>query len=282
MIKQPRDRRPESFRPLDESELVAAGRLGTADGWRARREVLERGVVHERLRPLLDGAKANELSLATFKPARITDFLIEPDMDRDWDEARVRKMREGQNQFHLWEDNEWRRTFELVQKVPSKFRYRFEDADGVSSRLRILDWELGQLYWNCLRAADGHEERALEKVRAKYFDEIAKTKDVHLFLGTIYAFHGRSENPWSIVGVFYPPVTKQLRLSKSSSVEFSDGKPQRHGPRTPRLGENRQHLPTARATSPNALARSQRSAHRRAPRALTRFTPRDASGGRAA
>jgi hypothetical protein len=34
----------------------------------------------------------------------------------------------------------------------------------------VLDWETGQLYWNCLRNAEGDEELALQKVRQKYFD----------------------------------------------------------------------------------------------------------------
>ena len=43
----------------------------------------------------------------------------------------------------------------LIPKLPYKFYYRFKDDSGKSSRLMIEDWEIGQLYWNCLRAAEG-------------------------------------------------------------------------------------------------------------------------------
>ena len=78
--------------------------------------------------------------------------------------------------------------------------------------MMIEDWEIGQLYWNSLRNADGDENIALEKVKQKYFDDLALTKDLYLFLGTISEWHRRrSENPFVIIGVFYP--LKELQAS---------------------------------------------------------------------
>ena len=68
----------------------------------------------------------------------------------------------------------------------------------------IEDWEIGALYWNCLKAAEGNEAVALEKVKQKYEDEF-KDKDVHFFLGTTKEWHmRRAKNPFVIIGVFYP------------------------------------------------------------------------------
>ena len=36
--------------------------------------------------------------------------------------------------------------------------------------MQVLDWEYGQLYWNCLRR-QCDQAVALEKVKAKYLDE---------------------------------------------------------------------------------------------------------------
>ena len=81
--------------------------------------------------------------------------------------------------------------------------------ENKSSELQILDWEVGALYWNCLRSEDGNERRALEKVRAKYLDEFL-TKDLHFFLGTTQEFHFTAPNPWVIIGVL--PIPKQSQL----------------------------------------------------------------------
>ena len=77
----------------------------------------------------------------------------------------------------------------------------------------IEDWEIGALYWNCLKAAEGVETVALEKVREKYEQEFLKQKDIYLFLGTTKEWHTRrSKNPFVIIGVFYPKKEAQTSL----------------------------------------------------------------------
>lgn len=75
----------------------------------------------------------------------------------------------------------------------------------------IEDWEIGTLYLNCLKAARGDELLALQKVRQKYWDEFLQ-RDLYFFLGTRMSKHLTSRNPFSIVGVFYPPVNLQQEL----------------------------------------------------------------------
>ena len=74
----------------------------------------------------------------------------------------------------------------------------------------IEDWEIGALYWNCLKR-EKNEEKAVQKVRQKYFDEFKK-KDLCLFLGTTKQFHNIAPNPFIIIGVFYPPIKEQGSL----------------------------------------------------------------------
>jgi len=77
----------------------------------------------------------------------------------------------------------------------------------------IEDWEIGALYWNCLRAADGDESIALQKVREQYESNFFNNKDLYLFLGTTKEWHmRRGKNPFVIIGVFYPKKENQLRL----------------------------------------------------------------------
>jgi hypothetical protein len=100
--------------------------------------------------------------------------------------------------------------FKLMPKLPVKFSYKFRDAEGRTSTLMIEDWEIGQLYWSCLKDAD--KKTAVAKVRQKYFDEFVGKKDLYLFLGTTRKWHSRAPNPYVIVGVFYPPIQTQPSL----------------------------------------------------------------------
>lgn len=206
------DPRPETFRPVDETELQPVGHIDTGDQWRERRRILLKTArVYDRLDELIARAKANEISLAVFKPKRIVDFVWEEE-SREWDADKVREMRELTKQLDLFSDNSWRETFQIIPKLPYSFSYRFEDAAGRSSELQILDWEAGALYWNCLRSVAGNESRALSKVRQKYFDDFLK-KDLHFFLGTTQQFHFVAPNPWVVIGVFPIPYEHQLGLS---------------------------------------------------------------------
>lgn len=77
----------------------------------------------------------------------------------------------------------------------------------------IEDWEIGALYWNCLRASEGVEAIALSKVREKYEQEFLKEKDLYLFLGTTKEWHmRRAKNPFVIIGLFYPRIERQMKL----------------------------------------------------------------------
>ena len=76
----------------------------------------------------------------------------------------------------------------------------------------IEDWEIGALYWNCIKQTNGDEQAANELVRQKYFDEFGQQKDVYLFLGTTKKNHNVALNPFVIIGVFYPPKEPQIRL----------------------------------------------------------------------
>jgi hypothetical protein len=89
---------------VDVRQLVPVAHLDTAEPWRERRRLLlGQCPVHNRLQRLIDGAKANEMSLALFKPARITRFLWENE-EREWDPAKLAEMRDQTKQGELFEE----------------------------------------------------------------------------------------------------------------------------------------------------------------------------------
>ena len=211
LVRRTADPRPESFSPADPSELTPVGHIDTSDKWRERRRLLlQTAQVYDRLDRLIEGAKSNTLSLAVFKPTKVTDFIWEQE-DRDWNQERLHQMRALYSQLALFEDDSWRQTFQLIPKLPYSFSYRFEDSTGKRSELQVLDWEAGALYWNCLKSTEDVEDAALAKVRNKYLDTFLKT-DLHFFLGTTQQFHQVAPNPWVIVGVFPIPDDPQQRL----------------------------------------------------------------------
>lgn len=211
LIKNPGDPRPESYRPTNPKQLVAVGHINTKNNWRARRQLLlQTATVYTGLQPLIEGAKINSLSLAVFKPSRILDFIWEEE-DREWDPTKVAELRNRSLQAVLFEEDAWQQTFKLIAKLPYSFSYRFVDAGGKVSEMQILDWEAGQLYWNCLKRCGNSEATALAKVKEKYFSEFLK-KDLHFFLGTTQQFHAWAANPWVVIGVFPIPHESQTAL----------------------------------------------------------------------
>ncbi|MEM1056954.1 MAG: hypothetical protein AAGI52_15635 [Bacteroidota bacterium] len=208
-----KDFRPESYRPVNDdlSDIEIGSKIGTGKdrSWAVRRELCCTNVYTSKSRLLEDAYATPCVSLATFKPTRILDLTVE-EVEREWSDRWKAKLAQLDMFAPASFSGEKRRT--IIPKLPYKFSYRFEDEDGIESTLMIEDWEIGALYWNCLRGAEGDEEEAITKVREKYLDYLGG-RDIHLFLGTTRIWHARKAlNPFVIVGVFYPPHDDQLGL----------------------------------------------------------------------
>lgn len=205
------DFRPESYRPTLESIKVEP-KPKTAD-WEMRRKILfNNKKVYTNLEEIISLAKnkENPISIVLFKPSEIINFLIEPD-DRGWNSNKLNSLKQQAQQLSLFQTvTEIEEEFRVVEKVPYKFSYHFKDDVGKKSKLMIEDWEIGMLYFNCLRKAGGNEKEAIHKVREKYFDDFTSKRDIYLILGTTLRNHYVSKNPFVIIGVFYPPINQQL------------------------------------------------------------------------
>jgi hypothetical protein len=212
--KNKKDFRPESFRPVFGSKIRRVGHIDTNNNWAERKKYCLKKVYYS-LDELIAEAKDPKIrtSLATFKPAEILDFKVEP-TKRVWDFDRLRKIQEKRRQMKLFPDEEedLEEEFRVVRKLPYKFRYIFKDKVGKVHRLQIEDWEIGQLFWNSLDKNLGDEQKACEDVRKKYLDDFARTKDLYFFLGTTLQNHVRSPNPFIIIGTFHPKKEQQPKL----------------------------------------------------------------------
>lgn len=200
------DFRPESHSPSS-YDIKIINTLKPDNFWQERKEICLRDVYTNKSKLLEDSKAPKNVSLATFKPSKITDFIVEDD-EKEWKD----EWKEIRKQTDLFAEIETDPE-KLIPKVPYKFYYVFEDDEGVSSKLMIEDWEIFQLYWNCLRDNKNDEKIAIQKVRQKYLDEFSKEHDIYLFLGTTMQWHRRrSLNPFVIIGVFYPKIKSQFSL----------------------------------------------------------------------
>jgi hypothetical protein len=168
LVKNKDDFRPESFRPVShETEIKILGSI-PADGgsWDERRKIVLRNVYTNLTQLIADSKDRNKLtSLAVFKPSEILGVKIKA-VDRDWDAEKLETLK----QLNIFDSVKIEKP-RVVKKLPFEFSYHFKDDEGRESQLMIEDWELGQLFWNCLK--DGNEKAACEKVKQKYFEDFA-------------------------------------------------------------------------------------------------------------
>ena len=204
------DFRPESYSPklgVDEPIKVYQ-QIGTDSEWAARKSYVLKEVFTS-MNELVELAKdpSQRKSLATLKPSRIVDFIVEED-EREWKP----KWLEDLKQLNMFELPSQRGHKKLVRKLPYKFFYRFfSEGDKTPHKMMIEDWEIGALFWNCLYKTDGDEQAAVKLVKQKYLEEFSE-KDLYLFVGTTKQYHNFAPNPFVIIGVFYPPKSDQPLL----------------------------------------------------------------------
>jgi hypothetical protein len=192
------DARKESRKPdLDSIRLVGSP-LSAANGWRARREIIDAMPHHTRAE--LKGLYiAEKVSLGIVRPTEIIDLKVEP-VEQQWKPQWEVTLK----QFNLFGDQP-----KPLQKLPYKFSYVFRCADTGERphSAMIEDWELGVLYRKEVERLGGEEE-AVESVKRKYLDEMCdKSRDTRFFMGTVFPY-----NTWVVICVFWPPKSYQPEL----------------------------------------------------------------------
>ncbi len=202
------DFRPETYRP-NLSSIIVEKRPKNPNWDERHRIIFKSQKIYTNLQGIIDKAKKDGTSLAVFKPSKILDFTAE-EVERDWDSNKLAILKALSQQLNLFQTpEEIEEEFKVVRKVPYKFSYKFEDDTGKQSTMMIEDWEIGMLFFNCLKQADGDEHTAIEKVKQKYFDYFS-TRNLHFFLGTTLKFHNVAPNPFIIIGAYYPPMPSPI------------------------------------------------------------------------
>ena len=197
IIRDNKDPRPESHKLAGDITLLDI--IGTNDAWEERKKIVLSKVYYN-LSTLIYEARDTKIStsLATFKPKRILNFFIEKDIAL---KSRRQKLKVFKEQLSKEQASR------LVEAVPFKFYYTFIDQLGKRSTLQILDWELYQLCRKLIRIHGIKKNKIASLLKEKYLRKFANKNDIYLFLGTSKYWHiRRSNNPFMIIGIFYPPI----------------------------------------------------------------------------
>jgi len=216
------DARVESHKIFNIDTLKTLDTIGTEHEWSRRNAlVFKSQKVFTNLAELIAVSRAIDISLAIFKPSRVLDFIWE-EVEREWPKEKLEALKAKASQLSLFQSpEEIAHELQIVRKLPYKFSYVFEDDSGKRSTLMTEDWEVGMLYWKCLKAAHGDETQALEKVRQKCFARFVRDRDLYFFMGTTKEYHGWALNPFIIVGLYYPPRKTQPEFVFDRGTDYA-------------------------------------------------------------
>ena len=152
----------------------------------------------------IDTARVQDgLSIALLRPKKLLGLEITKARNADWTEEEKEKLVREQMQEDLFSDVDAKRQVKELRKVPFDFYYRYvcENPDGEKEhRHKIVDWEAGALYWNCLKS---HGTGWETPFRAKLEGQLG-TKDLMFLMGNQHRF----QNQWLIISLVYPPKRK--------------------------------------------------------------------------
>jgi hypothetical protein len=210
--RRTKDFRPESYSPLRgiEEVFVSDGRLSTSDAWAARREIVEREVFESMSQLIALAKRRPPKSIATLRPREVVDLVIES-ATTEWREEWLAQNLQG-DMYSVADDGTVRRR-RLIPKLPYTYSLKLLSLGDERPRtMQVQDWEIGALFWKCVRQTGGDRDSANRMVRDKYLTDLCSKRDLLLFLGTTIANHWPSPNPFLVIGLFYPPRNCQMRL----------------------------------------------------------------------
>ncbi|MGC2519133.1 MAG: hypothetical protein WA373_08515 [Burkholderiales bacterium] len=200
IYKSNTDNRRESYKVFVDTISCDPDILSTKDNWHQRRKWIEKLPIFDSFEAIEARRLKSGESLALLRPKRILGLEIEESDKPDWTDDEREKLLQLQAQGELFQQDEEAKQLRLLKKIPHDFYYRYE-AEGSGGtkapRLKLVDWEVGALYWNCRRSYGADWEA---KFRQKLESELAG-KDLILMLGNMHRF----PHQWLAVSLIYPP-----------------------------------------------------------------------------
>jgi hypothetical protein len=184
--------------------------LATANQWLARRPWLDKLPVFGSFADMESSRQADGTTLALLRPGRIVGLDITPVANPAWTEDEKAKLVRLQQQGNLFDDTD-KGSVAQLRKLPYDFHYRYEcqTPDGpVEGRHKIVDWEIGALYW---KVHQKHGAKWEQPFRDK-LEKFLPVQDLMFLMGTIHRF----PDQWLIVSLIYPPKQRPWQESQGS------------------------------------------------------------------
>jgi hypothetical protein len=209
--KSKKDHRKESHKIFVDTINCDAAPLSTKNNWAERTLELSKIVVHEDFRELESSRVNSGTTLSLLRPAKILGLDITPTASSEWTKSEMDKLLHLQHQADLFDDTDAKKIATL-KKLPFDFHYRYEcHTGGVTNEYRhkIVDWEIGALYWNVVRSHGQNWERPFRDM----IEVKLPSADLQFLMGTIHRF----PDQWLIVSLIYPP-RQQARVSDQGSL----------------------------------------------------------------
>lgn len=203
--KSNNDHRPESHRIYVDTIKCDAEPLPTKNNWEARWVWIDRLPAFTNFKDI-DGYREKTMkSIALLRPKRIIGLEIVPARTPDWTDEERAKLLQEQMQGNLFNEAEAESQIRQLKKIPFDFYYRYvcDTPNGeIEEKHKIVDWEAGQLYWNCRQS---HGEAWEAPFRAKLGEDLVG-KNLMFLMGNQHRF----QDQWLIISLIYPPMQKPI------------------------------------------------------------------------
>ncbi len=195
--KAKNDHRPESHKLFVDTIRLDGKPVPTKNDWVERRALLQKLLVFDDFSALETARQRSGPTFGIVRPAKILGLDITPVDRPEWTEDEKAKLLQHQQQGGLFDATD-AKSISILRKLPFDFHYRYASSDAsVSYRHKIVDWEIGALFWNCRKIYD-------EKWEAPFRDKLEQSlpsTDLMFLMGTIHRF----PDQWLIVSLLYPP-----------------------------------------------------------------------------
>jgi hypothetical protein len=208
--KNNKDHRPESHKIYTDT-ISCESVIDKNNEWLKRRVWIDKLPYFNSFAALEAAGNENSLSLALLHPKQLIGLEISKARNSDWTEEEKNKLIREQLQDDLFTEEQAKDQIRQLRKVPFDFYYRYvcDTEEGEKEhRHKIVDWEAGQLYWNCLKSYGDNWEMPF---RAKLQDDLGK-KDLMFLMGNQHRF----QDQWLIISLIYPPKRRLPEVEQYS------------------------------------------------------------------
>ncbi|WP_039876619.1 hypothetical protein [Herbaspirillum frisingense] len=208
--KANKDHRPESHK-LYVDTISCGDLIETKREWVHRRKWLDKIPTFTSFDALEADRLSSGLSLALLRPKQLLRLEVSKAKNQDWTDDEREKLAREQMQGNLFSEVEVKKEVKTLKKVPYDFHYWYlcDTPDGEKEfKNKIVDWEAGALYWNCVKSYRTDWETQFRKK----LEEDFASKDLMFLMGNQHRF----QDQWLIISLIYPPKQKTHELAQSS------------------------------------------------------------------